>query len=156
MKKIIRPSYSTGKYILDSEGNVLPEPDVLKWGEWLNTADRRVAETFVGTTRVSTVFIGLSKGIGNGKPVLWETMVFGGPCDGENDCYTSKELALEGHKRLVDIVKENQPAPPQGILGIIEQFKAFLEKRKGNKNAARPKSRGVEADIGILRKPKGK
>src|SRR5215469_5778666 len=50
--------------------------NLLEWGEWLETADRRVDETFIGKYRVSTVFLGLDHRFGKGKPILFETMIF--------------------------------------------------------------------------------
>ncbi len=50
----------TGRYILDAEGNPVPEPDLLKWGRWIEMAERRVALTKVAKdVEVSTVFLGL-------------------------------------------------------------------------------------------------
>jgi len=33
----------------------------MKWGEWLETADRQVRDTFRDDVRVSTVFLGLDQ-----------------------------------------------------------------------------------------------
>ncbi len=71
------PGNVTGKYILVDRMPV-PEPDLLKWGRWLESADRRVGETIVEGVRVSTVFLGLDHGWGEGPPILFETMIFGG------------------------------------------------------------------------------
>lgn len=52
--------------------------DALKWGEWYARADRHVAQTTVGPLSVSTVFLGLNHNfMGKGRPLLFETMVFG-------------------------------------------------------------------------------
>jgi hypothetical protein len=40
-----------------------------------------------------------------GKPVLWESMIFGGPLDGDCRRYSSKADALAGHQVLVKKVK---------------------------------------------------
>jgi hypothetical protein len=80
-----------------------------------------------------------SRGEVNGKPILWETMVFGGPCDGNFDRYASKDLAIRGHQNMVELVRENQPAPAQGIFGVIAQFKQALEQRLGKKYENRRK-----------------
>lgn len=72
---------------------------------------RRVALTRLGMWEVSTVFLVLdhAMGMGEGPPVLWETMLF---CHDDNsgvrdmadlDCrrYTSREGAERGHEEMV-------------------------------------------------------
>lgn len=58
---------------------------------------------------VSTVFLGLDHSFNfmdsGHAPVLWETMVFGGPVDQEMDRYTSLEAAKAGHEVMVGRVK---------------------------------------------------
>ena len=103
-----------GEYILDDEGNPVPERNVLVWGDWLATHDRHLATTNFSWGKVSTIFLGLDERFISfdlqdpliHKPVLWETMVFGGSLDGEQRQYTSKEEALEGHRQLVEECKE--------------------------------------------------
>jgi|SRR5579859_1154669 len=66
-------------YILDEQGNPVPEPDFLKWGRWFETAERHVGDTTLGNIRVSTVFLGIphiSKETGIDGTMLYETMVF--------------------------------------------------------------------------------
>lgn len=103
----------TDKYILDEAGNPQPEPDLLKWGKWLETGNRRVKQdTLPNGVKVSTVFLGLDHSFRFGDdrftdlpPVLWETMIFGGPHDQYQDRYTSKEAALEGHEYALKLAK---------------------------------------------------
>jgi hypothetical protein len=91
------------KYTLDAEGNPVPCTDLLVWGHWFETADRQVAlwKSPDESVTVSTVFLGLDHSFTRGgPPVLWETMVFGGPLDGRQSRYTSKVSALVGHARM--------------------------------------------------------
>src|SRR5439155_18615507 len=83
------------KYILNEAGNPVAEPDLQKWGEWLQTSPaRHVGDDTIGPSRVSTVFLGLDHQFGEGQPILWETMVFGGPLKDEMDrCSGSREQA---------------------------------------------------------------
>lgn len=69
------------KYILDTDGRTpKPEPDLMKWARWFETAERTVAKTQVGKLKVSTVFLGLDYNFGYGcQPILFETMIFDGP-----------------------------------------------------------------------------
>ena len=89
------------KYILEGHEPVI-EPDLMKWAKWFETANRRVAEDVIGESRVSTVFIGLDHSFGIGKkPLLFETIVFGGNFDGELERYSTWEEAELGHKKMV-------------------------------------------------------
>src|SRR5258706_13563526 len=45
---------------------------------WFQTSDRHVAKTDFGDVRVSTVFLGFDRSFGQGPPLLFETMIFGG------------------------------------------------------------------------------
>lgn len=89
-----------GRYILDAHGEPQPCPDLLMWGLWMETADRHVAHTTFGAVRVSTVFLGLDHRFGVGPPLLFESMVFGGPLDGEQRRYASRADADAGHTAL--------------------------------------------------------
>lgn len=68
-------------YILDGKTPV--KADLMTWARWLETAkdERIVAKTTVGAQEVSTVFLGLDHSWGGGPPMLFETMIFGGPED---------------------------------------------------------------------------
>jgi hypothetical protein len=61
----------------------------------------------IGDSRISTVFLGLDHNwSGRGRPVLWESMVFGGKLDQEQDrCSGSREQAEVMHARMVERVK---------------------------------------------------
>lgn len=50
--------------------------------------------------RTSTVFLALDHSLGDGEPVLFETMVFGGVNNGYQKRYTSYALAMAGHLRI--------------------------------------------------------
>jgi hypothetical protein len=94
------------KYILDGHEPV-PCDDLLTWGRWFQTAERRVAKTQVGLYRVSTVFLGLDHRMGDaGRPLLFETMVFDAGKDGDEadfgfDRYATWAEAEAGHARAV-------------------------------------------------------
>lgn len=61
-----------------------------------------VGRTSVGKdVQVSTVFLGLDHGYGEGPPILFETLVFGGPLDQSGDRYCTWEEAEAGHERWV-------------------------------------------------------
>jgi hypothetical protein len=93
------------KYILDGH-TAKPVDDVLEWGTWFETANRRVAKDTIGDSEVSTVFIGLDHSFGGDKPLIFETMVFDGPLDGEMDRYSTWEEAEKGHADMVKRVEK--------------------------------------------------
>lgn len=72
------------KYILDEYHNIVPVIDWRTWATWYEKAERHVGLTEVGDATVSTVFLSLDHNLGySDRPVLFETMVFGGTLDGE-------------------------------------------------------------------------
>lgn len=99
------------QYILDGHVPV-PCEDLLEWARWMETTDRIVARDNVGPGHgvVSTVFMGLNHNFHpDGEPLFFETLVFGGPLDGEQDRYTSWPEAEAGHARMVSRVKAAAP-----------------------------------------------
>ena len=89
--------------------------------------NKRVRQTTLSDGRwVSTVFLGLDHGWGGGRPILFETMVFGAK-DGEErkdgewedeicERYASWEAAIHGHAQ------------------IVERLSGHSEPRKGERN----------------------
>jgi len=68
--------------------------------------NRVVEKTKVGDVEVSTVFIGLDHGWGEGPPILFETMIFGGKHDQFQERYPTWDEAVAGHEAAVRMVKE--------------------------------------------------
>lgn len=100
-------------YVLDDQGNPVPEPDVLKWGRFFEKMQRHVALTEIQGARISTVFLGVDHSFGGGPPVLWETMVFGGKFDSEQERYSSLADAKRGHDAMVGkITRDCLPTIP--------------------------------------------
>lgn len=98
-------------YILDGNGDPVAV-DLMTFALWFEANDdaRVVKKSDIGSVTVSTVFLGLNLGVG--PPILWETMVFGGELDGEQERYTSKEDALVGHERMMARVSARINAKP--------------------------------------------
>ncbi len=93
-------------FVLDKDHNVIAEPDQEKAARFFGRLNaRQVAEdtfmTDVAEVRVSTVFLGLNHRWSSEEgdpPIIFETMVFGGPHDQyQTRCCTWDE-ALEMHK----------------------------------------------------------
>lgn len=90
------------KYILKGHTPVV-EPDVLTWAKWLGTANRTVALTGKNGVTISTVFLGLDHNfLSDGAPILFETVVFGGEHDQEQERYATWDGAEIGHQKMVE------------------------------------------------------
>ncbi len=98
---------TNGKYVLVN-GKPKLEPDLIKWAKWYEVSDeeRIVGKTSINDVEVSTVFLGLDHGFGNNRVILYESMVFGGVLDGEENRYSTLVEAWKGHRALVKKVKE--------------------------------------------------
>lgn len=95
-------------WMLDGHTPV-PAPSLMEWARWYETADRRVARTRIGEAEVSTVFLGLNHNFEHsGRPVLFETMVFGGPWDEHQWRYSTWEEAEEGHAGIVAMLERGE------------------------------------------------
>jgi len=105
-----------GRYVL-VDGVQVPEPNLMKWAQWMEEV-RRTSEWIVAKTKidknisVSTVFLGLDHNYDlEGPPLVFETMIFGGPKD---ECcwrYATKAEALEGHGKAVIEAKQQALGP---------------------------------------------
>jgi hypothetical protein len=95
-------------YILDEQRNTIP-CDLMTWAASIEDhAARRVDQTVIGEVRVSTMFLGLDHSFGSGPPLLFETMVFGGPLDQEMDRCTTWEQAEAQHAAMCKRVSASQ------------------------------------------------
>lgn len=94
-------------YILDGKQPV-HVTDVERWAVWFAAPEnRRVAQTAVGPVTISTVFLGIDHNFSrSGAPVLFETMVFGGPLDGAQQRYRTFDEAAVGHEDMVRQVRD--------------------------------------------------
>ena len=87
------------------DGKTVIPCNLLEWAQWLEKADRIVKKTTIGEIKISTVFLGLDHNYSDeGPPLLFETLVFGGPLDGEMNRYWTWEQAEEGHREMVESV----------------------------------------------------
>jgi hypothetical protein len=102
------------RYVAKPGGVVEVEPDLLRWAGWyeetaakpFEEGGRRVDRTELADgVCVSTVFLSLNHAFGSGLPVLFETMIFGGPHNDYQETYTTAEEAREGHRRAVELAK---------------------------------------------------
>lgn len=95
-------------YVLNEQHDLVPEPDFLKAAEFFEDMDnRRVALHVIGDSEVSTVFLGLDHNFrSDGPPLLFETLVTGGPLDQRMERYSSWSEAVAGHFSYLRILAE--------------------------------------------------
>lgn len=97
------------RYILvDTEPVV--EHSLIKWAHWMETDARILAQDTIeggpdDGVRVSTVFLGLDHQFGDGPPILFETMIFGGAHDQFQRRYYTWAEAVNGHAYALNLAK---------------------------------------------------
>ncbi len=94
-------------YILKNKTPVLCD-SIETWAKAFDKDTRIVDRTKIKDYYISTVFLGMEHGYDeNKKPILFETMVFGGKFDDEEyqTRYCTYSEAEEGHKKAVNMVK---------------------------------------------------
>ena len=87
----------------DKEGQPMT---LLDWGKKLEDREYKIIQqdTLPNGKWVSTIWLGLNHNHGEGKPLIFETMVFQdkvGFQDGDTERYSTLEEAQEGHKQMV-------------------------------------------------------
>ena len=104
MNKPLMPDWMFERnYILNGK---IPEPVTTQeqymksWGQCVHVGDDTIHDI-----RISTVFLTLDHQHGDGPPVLFETMIFGGEHD--QDCwrYVTWDEAEKGHAEAVALVR---------------------------------------------------
>jgi len=85
-----------------------------QWAQWFEKADRHVAQsTLDGGVKVSTVFLGIDhRFYGEGPPLLFERMIFGGPHSQYQERYSTWEDAERGHRDALALAESGQWPPP--------------------------------------------
>jgi hypothetical protein len=74
-----------------------------KVGKRVTLKKIRMGKTLV---RISTVFLGLDQNfLTSGPPILFETMVFGGPYNGLTRRYPTWSRSVRGHRKIVKLLK---------------------------------------------------
>jgi hypothetical protein len=89
-------------YVLDADNRPV-KADVLTWGQFFGSERRWIGFTQITSEiSVSTIFVGVDHRFGGkGPPLLFETMIFGGPLDGYQWRYASYDDAQTGHAATV-------------------------------------------------------
>jgi hypothetical protein len=91
----------------DKQGNRLARGQYLELLETIGPDYKQVAVTEIGDVLISTVWLGMDHGYGDGEPMIFETMQFGGECDSDMERYSSLEEAQAGHDAWVRRIQED-------------------------------------------------
>lgn len=107
---------TTGKYVLDENGQPVIENNLMTWARWFEKRERHLADDRLENgLRVSTVFLGLDHNYClDGPPILWETMIFDADEESElsgyQQRYATREEAEAGHKEALELAKQYRRA----------------------------------------------
>lgn len=88
--------------------------DVEEWAQMFEDSDRRrVGLDEVGDASVSTVFLGIDHNYASfpSTPILFETMIFGGPYSDFQARYRTYDEAEAGHAAIVAALRAGQEPP---------------------------------------------
>lgn len=85
----------------DRQGNVI---GMNQWAE--DFRDNRIALDEIDGHRISTVYLGINHAWGDGPPLIFETMIFGGAFEDSQWRYSTEAEALAGHAAAVKMVRE--------------------------------------------------
>jgi hypothetical protein len=107
---------SGGPRYFDPDGKPLT---MLEWVAMAKTRARaddswRQRRTEVDDAEVSTVWLGVDHRRGDGPPLFWETIIFGGEHSGDQWRYSSKEAALAHHDQIVAALRDVRELPVGG------------------------------------------
>jgi len=88
--------------------------NLIEWAEKFQNSKRTVQRDLIRGVEVSTVFLGIDHNFSSmfnpesdARPILFETMVFGGKHDGYQKRYCTWDEAEEGHQLALKMVNAN-------------------------------------------------
>lgn len=104
-----------GNYILVNGEPVLVE-DLEAWARWFDQARKegktRLGRAILGDVKVTTVFLAFDHNLDDeGPPLVFGTLISGGPHDGKEWNYATLDQALLGHERAIAYVKGEEYGP---------------------------------------------
>jgi hypothetical protein len=92
-------------WALDGEGNPVPLSEREAWRAMVGD-DRILLQSRVSGWLISTIFLGIDYGHGwTEQPILFETMIFGGPRDGWLRRSCTRDEALAAHSYALALVE---------------------------------------------------
>lgn len=111
--------------------------NMFEWAKWFeNGSNRRIDKTEFEEGNVSTVFLGIDHNFCfdkflEHKPILFETMVFGGKFDQLQWRYSTLGEAKQGHYEIVSAIREDRnPEMNWGQEGFWNLFRKMFDDDK--------------------------
>ena len=95
----------------------------LEWAKLFEGGNCRVAFNKIGDISISTIFLGLNHQFGEGLPLIFETMIFGGEHDQYQDRYSTWEEAEKGHKVAIELVQKHMTRRPRTNSSRVQAVK---------------------------------
>ena len=122
-------SYRIDRYILRDHEPVFCD-DLNTWTKWLETPQRIVEDTQLidaagNHVRICTAFLGVDVSFGDGEPILFETVVLGGPYDWELYRYGTWEEAEEGHAAVAQRCEAS--GAPENLPAAVSKARELAE-----------------------------
>jgi hypothetical protein len=119
---------------------VMPCDELATWTNWMEGPDRLVLDTqFIdparNRVRVCTAFLGVDVNFGDGEPILFETVIFGGPCDWQLYRYCTWEEAEQGHAVIVQRCRTRDAGLKDQPLVLRARELARLTVKKASRRA---------------------
>lgn len=99
--RMMQPGY----WMLDAENRPVKVDSVIEWSRYFESTNHIVKQDVIDDARVSTVFLGIDRQLGNGPPVLFETMIFGGEHDQWQKHCSTWEQAVKMHEKSCELVR---------------------------------------------------
>lgn len=96
-------------FIMNPSGQLVREREPARWMVWMQRDANRIllrSEPFPGVM-VSTVFLGIAWGGDEEEPMYFDTMILGGPRDGEFLLSPTRSDALIAHDLVVELCRAN-------------------------------------------------
>jgi hypothetical protein len=94
---------------MNADGSVYPTNDMSRWASFFESGNRLIAYTGNDNIHISTAFLGMDHNhFGEGAPILFETMIFGGRWDSFQSRFSTYAEALEGHKMACMLAFERE------------------------------------------------
>ncbi|HUR17366.1 MAG TPA: hypothetical protein VMZ51_00325 [Acidimicrobiales bacterium] len=87
----------------DREGRPIDVTEMVRLSQ--DASYRVVARDWVGDVEVATVWLGFDHSFRSSRPVLFETVVFGGRMDQYSRRYTTEAEARKGHAKVLASVQ---------------------------------------------------
>lgn len=124
-------SYPNQKFVIMDENDRVKIVTLREWAKWMgeHRNERTIGRDEVDGYTVSTIFLGLDhQRLPDGRPLYWETMVFGPPSGSRDLSGNPRELGDDIYQDRYSTAKEARA----GHAKAVEWLKAKLKEEHGH------------------------